>query len=1228
MDRITRFSLKNSVVIVMAALMVTVGGLWSASQLKRETMPDVSIPIVAVVTPYPGAAPTDVQDKVTTPLEQAISQLEGIENIQSTSSDSVSIVVAQFSFSADMEDAETAIMGEIKGVELPEGALEPTTNRVSMGSTPFLRFAVSGGESVDDLKKTVSEELVPALEAVDGMGGVQVSEDMDDQILITFDDEALEKHGLTAAGVVQQLQASNLSFPVGSVEIDKTDHPIRVSGTIERVEDLEELRIVIYPDSNEMFADAFGQIGEGMGQLGGAVGQLGAGVGQLGGAVGELGAGVGQLGGAVGQLGGAVGEIGTGVGDLAEGVGMQIGLANALQDYQAQLLEAKITLTDTRRVMGDLESQGATATPEYQQAAGTAMALEQQAIPQLTAAVEAIDAQIQAIQQAAADREPVAPTAPVTPPVMPSAPSAPAMPAPSAGSFSAPADMDMEMAEPTIELVTLGELAEITYGEDDGVVSRVSGEPAVLIDLTKTQDANTVDVSSASKDVIERMSDAVLSDVQITYTYDAAETIEASISDMLREGLLGAVFAFIVILIGLRNWRATLISAVSIPLSVVIALLVMKWVGVTMNTMTLGGLTVAIGRVVDDSIVVIENIFNHLQSGDAPSTELVRRATTEVSSAITSSTITTMAVFAPMALVSGIVGKIFTPFALTVAVALAASLLVAVTVVPLLGKWTLLGTKIPPRDERTTRTGILYRRTLGWALGHKAVVLGGAAVIFVASLALIPVIGVGFMGSVSEEFAQVDVEYPAGYSSVDVDMALSPIEEGLAADEDVEFYTAAVGVSNGFAIEAANVSGGNTASVFVGYKPDTDMDAALKRLRDTAAPLAEEGADVKVGEITPMGTSSSSVEFVVTGPSIAAIGEATEMIAGAMRGVDGLENVTSNLSETRPQITVEVDQAAAASHGLNAGMVAMAVRGYVAEQSAGFIDLDGRETEIVYINEIGEVTSAESVADRTLKAPLGDEVRIGDIAQVESVETPVSVLTRNEQEYASVSAGITERDSNGVIRAAESEIEKLDLPEGVEVSSEGVASMMSEAFKQLGLAMLVAIAAVYLVMVLTFGEAIAPLAIMFSLPLAVTGAVGGLFLAGLPLDMPAMIGALMLIGIVTTNAIMLIERVNQKLEGGMGRHDALLDAGANRMRPILMTALTTIMALVPMAAGLGEGAMSSQSLAIVVLGGLTTSTMLTLIVVPVIYDLLERTKERILGLDGPVAAPVPIEHRL
>ncbi len=355
-----------------------------------------------------------------------------------------------------------------------------------------------------------------------------------------------------------------------------------------------------------------------------------------------------------------------------------------------------------------------------------------------------------------------------------------------------------------------------------------------------------------------------------------------------------------------------------------------------------------------------------------------------------------------------------------------------------------------------------------------------------------------------------------------VDEALVFIEDGLEQVDDVVFYQTTVGQASGFDF----ASGGNQGTVFVKLDEEADPDVAVAEAREMIKPLQEDGADVAVAQVDVTGAGANSVEVYITGSDFADIEKTADMMVVALQDVDGLENISSNVSEVRPQITVDVDQVAAADNGLNAAMVAGAVRGYVAEQDATVIDVDGTDIDVMYQTDPGEVSSVDTVANAELQTPLGESVLIKQVAVVEETETPVAVLTRNQAEFAAVTASVTDRDSNTVITAMNEEIAALDIPDGVEIQVAGMAEMMSDAFVQLGFAMLIAVAAVYLVMVVAFGEAIAPLAIMFSLPLAIIGSVLALLIVGIPLDMPAMIGLLMLIGIVTTNAIVLIDRVH------------------------------------------------------------------------------------------------------
>lgn len=1177
MDRITRFSLRNVTAVILIALIVVVGGLWSSTQLKRETMPDIAIPYVIVTTIYPGAAPADVHEQVSEPLETSLRGVEGIERVRTQSGESFSLVVAEFGFSQDMEAAEQDVAKAIQSVELPDTALAPTVDRIGFNSQPIVKLAVSApGTSAEALMTAARETVVPALQGIEGVGDATMAVDQPSRLKIVFDKEALEDEGLTAEDVVQQLQASNLSFPVGALEHDATNQPVRVSGKVGDLEDLEEFRVAVYPNQNELMGDAFSAIGDGMGALGSAIGGVAQGMGQGFAAVGE----------GMGSLGAATGE-----------VGAQAGLINGIQQVQTQMYGLKY---DTLPQLKAAASVMPTGTPEAEQIDKQIAQIENEALPGMQAAIDQMQSQVDSSQKRLRD------SAASSKPTGAAGLGGGSMSMGSGGSSS-----DAEMPEAEIGMVRLSEVAEITRVSGDGSVSRANGQDAVLIDVVKTSEGNTVDVAKAVVAQMEDLESQLPAGTETTVVYDASRAINASISGMVREGALGALFAIIIILLFLRNWRATIIAAVSIPLSVLVALLFIGQFDVTLNVMTLGGLTVAIGRVVDDSIVVIENIYRHLQNGAPRTVETVRTATAEVSGAITWSTLATVAVFVPLGMVTGLIGKIFQPFALTVGLALMASLLVAVTVVPLMARWMLLNRPVPAGHVDDARTATWYHRLLEWSLGHPAVILGSAAALLVASLGLVPLIGTGFVPESAEKYLSIEITHPEGTKPAITDETVQAVERIVDKQDEVEFYQSTVGGTASFSMSGGS-GGSNRGTIFVKLDSETDTEALLGKLREAAGPLETDGVQVEFQRVDSTG-ANSELEIALHGTDFEKTREAAAMIEKSLATHEGLENVESNLSEGAMQLVVDVDQEKASEYGLNAAMVAGSVRAFVAEQDVTTLKVDGQETKIVYAMDTGEGDKVAKVRKLKLGTPLGETIKLSKIATVEETTSPVAVLTRDGEQSVSVTGRITERDSGSVISAVRGEIEALQLPEGVEWELSGAAEQMSEAFTQLGLAMLVAIAAVFLVLMLAFGEATAALAIMFSLPVAVVGGLVGLLIAGVPLDVPAMIGALMLIGIVVTNAVVLVERVQQRQAEGFSRKEALLDAGATRVRPILMTAGTTIIALVPLAIGFGEGTLISQSLAVIVIGGLTTSTLLTLLVVPVAYNLLEGLRERIFG---------------
>lgn len=1162
----TKFAIRNGAAVLILCLLVSMGGAYAASRLKQEQMPDVSIPIVAVVTIYPGASPNDVLTDVTKPLEDSLSGVAGIKNVNSTSAESMSMVIAQFDYSTDMEKAKQAVSDAVGKVKLPAMAVAPQVTRLSFGSMPVLKVSISNDKvPSEQLEQSVRDSILPAVQGVDGVANASLSGDAARAVYITLDPKKMAEHNVSVTSVQQQLQANNISFPVGTVGMDRLTKPVRVKGTVTDVAALSNLEIPLQPNTSKMLGDAFSGIGKGFAGLG---------------------AGMAGLGKAVGGIGQGVAGLGYGLYGTGQATNGMIYLTNAISSQEATIAALK---ADKAKYEAMAASDPTSAGIQAQIGALSGQ------ISGNSFALNAMKAQLKSVQaQFGASLK--------LPPSMPKSSGGAKMP--TGGGLSMP------KTSSKASVITLSEIAEIKVGVGPAEsFTRTNGTSAVLIEVSKAQDANTVDTADKVLAKIESMTGKLPGGSKLTIVYDGAEPVKASVNGMVREGALGALLAVIVILLFLRNFRATLISIISIPLSLLIAMVFLKEADVTLNVMTLGGLTVAIGRVVDDSIVVIENIFRHLSETTERTEQVIIDATSEVAGAITSSTLTTVAVFVPLGLVSGMVGKIFMPFALTVSLALLASLLVAVTVVPLVARKTLLKAKLPVHTEGSTSRALdWYERTLRWTLDRKWVVFAGALALVVAAGALMSVVGTGFMPQQKERYVNVDVAFPPGTNVNTVNDAVVKMEERIGADSQTKYYQTTVGQPSGQINVQGGVKGGNTASIFVRLKDGSDVNAKVVAWR---AELGAFGPKDSV-KVAPGGgfssSSSNQLDIQVTGADFAKVKDVAARLTDRLATVDGLAPASNNLGASKPEILITVDQTKAAKEALSAAQVAGSVRNLLAYQAVTQMTVDARKMDVKLGVKLDPLTQVSDLGATEVLNPMGTAVRLDKIAKVEQVEGPVSIYAIDGTQYADIKASILARDTGKVTAATKALIAKERLPEGVQVKVAGTAEQMTEAFTQLGIAMLVAVLAVYLVMVIAFGEATAPLAILFSLPLAAVGGVFGLFVVRLPLDMPAMIGALMLIGIVVTNAIVLIDRVQKnRKERGMVMREALVEAGRVRMRPILMTAIATVIALVPLAMGLSEGALISQSLAAMVIGGLTLSTALTLIVVPAAFEMLERT---------------------
>jgi HAE1 family hydrophobic/amphiphilic exporter-1 len=762
---------------------------------------------------------------------------------------------------------------------------------------------------------------------------------------------------------------------------------------------------------------------------------------------------------------------------------------------------------------------------------------------------------------------------------------------------------------PPVAVNQLGTVQVVSVPAD--TITRTNGKPSIGLQIIEGPNTNTVTIANEVWNALPGIESSVGHGVHFESIQDQATPITQAIGNILREGLLGAVFAVLVIFVFLRSGRATLVAAISIPLSLLVALIVLWWQGITLNILTLGGMMVAIGRVVDDSIVVLENISRHVSEGERPLVAAYTGAR-EIITAVSASTLTTVAVFLPIIFLTGIAGSFFRPFALTVVVALLASLVVAVTVVPLLASRLLPAVRAEgvERRLRWNWTQRVYVPVIKWATSHRLVTLGAAAAFFIASMALIPLLRVNLLDQSSSPTFPVAISMPVNSTLSETDSETQKVEALIAGVPGIAAYQAIVGGQGGpFAGAApADPSQGSVVVLVQNGQYDNAVAGVKRALGAYQGP-----AKLLVGQAQNMSNASSNqMQVDVRAGDPATLQVASDQVLAALTKVKGLAQLASNLVVSKPQYQLVPTDRLAAS-GLNiqtlAAFVAQSVNGQVATQA----NLpQGTMTVRVQLPP-GTADTAASLASLPVATAFGI-VPLSTIATIQEVTGPQTVNRVNGALDATITGTITANDTRAVQGSVTDALNGVKLPAGTSLSTGGVFAQLSTVLTQFALALLAAIGLVYLIMVATFRSLLKPLVLLVAIPFAATGAIIALVVTNTSLSLPGLIGILMLTGIVVTNAIVLLDLIEQYRDRGLTLHDAIIEGGRHRLRPILMTAFATMLALVPLAViggggGIG-GAFISGPLAIVVIGGLFTSTVLTLVLVPVLYSLVSRFASR------------------
>jgi HAE1 family hydrophobic/amphiphilic exporter-1 len=1048
MNRIINFSLKNKFAVWLITIIITAAGLYSGLHMKLETLPDITIPVVTVTTVYPGAAPEEVAQKISEPIEQRLKNLNGVKTVSSNSFQNASAIQIEYEYSKNMDEAKREVEEALADVNLPEGVAKSEVSRISFNAFPILALSVSNeNKTLDKLTNDVEKQIVPALEGLNGVSSVKVAGQEVKEIQFTFKEDKLKQYGLSKDTVQNLIKGSDVAFPLGLYTFKDTEKSVVVDGNIKTLKDLQEMKIPVMPTQTQ---------------------------------------------------------------GATTGLTPQSGIPQA--------------------------GQNSTGQQSGQVGAGVI-----QKAPEL----------------------------------------------------------------PTIQLKDIADIKLVGKAES---ISRTNGQESIGIQIVKSADANTVEVANEVKAEINKF-EHKMKGADFATTFDQGKPIEDSVSTMLNKALFGALFAVVIILLFLRSFKSTVISIISIPLSLLIAILLLNQMDITLNVMTLGAMTVAIGRVIDDSIVVIENIHRRMSLKNEKLTgkDLVRSATKEMFIPIMSSTIVTIAVFLPMGLVKGQIGELFLPFALTIVFALLASLLVAITIVPMMAH-TFFKKGIKEthhhEEENPGKLALAYKRILNWALNHKWITFGLAVLLLAGSLCLVPLIGVSFIPSDEEKMVVATYKPDPGQTQMDVEKIANDAQSFFDNRNGVELIQYTVGGEN-----PMNPGASNQVMFFVKYNKDTaNFD------KEKAAVIKKLQARTKKGEWASQdfsgGGTSNGLTYYVYGEKLSDIEPTVRNIEKIMKNNDSLRNVDTSMSKTYDEYTLVADQEKLSKLGLTAGQIGMELSPNRTRPVITTIQNDGEEVNVYLAVPKAEYTNINDLTGKTIKTALGQEVKIDDVVKVEEGKTSDTVTRRNGEIYVSVTGEITKKDVTKTTAAIQKKVDKLSVPANVSVKTGGVTEDIKESFTQLGIAMLAAIAIVYLILVITFGGALAPFAILFSLPFSIIGALVALLIAGETISISSMIGALMLIGIVVTNAIVLVDRVMNKEKDGLSTREALLEAGATRLRPILMTAIATIGALIPLALGIEGSGIISRGLGVTVIGGLTSSTLLTLVIVPIVYEVFSKSKRK------------------
>ncbi|MDP9199662.1 MAG: efflux RND transporter permease subunit [Pseudomonadota bacterium] len=794
--------------------------------------------------------------------------------------------------------------------------------------------------------------------------------------------------------------------------------------------------------------------------------------------------------------------------------------------------------------------------------------------------------------------------------------------------------------------VYLRDVATVTSGyKDREAITRVDGRESVELAIYKEGDANTVQLAAGIRARIEELGKSMPPGSELTLVYDQSKFISSAIGEVREAALIGGILAILVLYLFLRDARATLITGIAIPVSVIGTFVLMYMFDLSLNIMSLGGIALAVGMLVDNAVVVLENIVRHREEGRSR-VEAARLGTSEVGTAITAATLTSVAVFFPMVFITGIAGQLFRDQALTVSFALVFSLIVAMTLVPMMAAgrpeftlpdpgrtpgraargigWALYGKRWLATHvsngmswllgwvSRPTQAGFAsvakaYLPALRWSLEHRGPVVLISLAMLLLTAALLPRLGTELIPQLSQGEFIADIRLAPGTPLEQTDRAMAAAQSEAMQLDHIALSYAVTGTGN--RLDASPTDAGeNTGRLSVTLEPGTTPDeetAAINALRGKFDELA--GVQYQFSR-PALFSFASPLEVTITGYDLDRLRLVAEQVRLDMQASGTFSDIKSTVEAGNPEIQIVFDQERAAQLGITvrefADRVVSSVRGSIATR----YKLREKKIDVLVRSVDTRASSVEEIRSLIINPGSGRPLPLSAVADVTVATGPAEIRRTRQQRVAIISANLSSGDLGSAVAELESIVAGIEMPVGTSAAVSGQSDDMEESFRSLQFTMLLAVFLVYLVMASQFESLLHPFVILLTIPLALTGSVWAMFLTGTTVNVVAYIGLIMLAGIVVNQSIVLIDAVNQARERGLPKHEAIIEAARLRLRPIVITKLTTILGLLPMAIGLGEGAEIRKPMAITVIGGVAIASVFTLLVIPVVYSLLDRKK--------------------